>query len=100
MSQDGTVQHNLESVEARRHRPLLLSSQSTSWSDCGTHRSYPRISITESDEQRDGKLPVPRRLRVACGSWLRIGRATQNCQLWRCWRSGTGVAERGDCRKQ
>jgi hypothetical protein len=63
MSKDGTVQHNLESVEALRHRPPSLSSQSTSWSGRGTHRLYPQISITESDEHRDddllaGRLPI------------------------------------------
>ena len=46
---------------------------------------------TQSGEMR-GRREIPkradRRLLVACGSWLRIGEATRNRQLWRCWRWG------------
>jgi|SRR6185437_456450 len=66
MRQDGTVQHNLEPVEALRHRPPSLSSQRTSWSGPDTHRPYPRISITESDEHREANLLVRHRTAPLC----------------------------------
>src|SRR5690348_310652 len=56
MSQDVTVQHNLESVEALRHRPMLPGIQGTSWPARSTHRPSPRLPITESERVPGGNI--------------------------------------------
>ena len=76
-----------EEATALRHRPPSLSSQCTSWSGPGTHRPYPRISITESDEHRGGNLLVPRRTPNRSGRRL--------CRLRGWWRADDPVMARG-----
>ena len=85
------VQHNLASVEPLRHRQPSLSSQSTSWSGRGTHRSYPRMpwatagdttTATEALASRAEAAPAAANAAAGAREWLarHVGALAPVCQ--------------------